>query len=42
MNPPRDRKTDNNQHEIIAEFERLGWSVIDTHTLGKGFPDIVI
>jgi hypothetical protein len=37
-----DKKTDNNQKEIVAEFRRLGWEVIDTHCLGGGFPDVVI
>jgi hypothetical protein len=37
-----DKKTDNNQKEIVAEFRRLGWEVIDTHCLGGGFPDVVV
>jgi hypothetical protein len=38
----RAKKVDVNQAEIVAEFRRLGWEVIDTHELGKGFPDILI
>jgi hypothetical protein len=37
----RAKKVDVNQAEIVAEFRRLGWEVIDTHELGKGFPDII-
>jgi hypothetical protein len=38
----RAKKVDENQAEIVAEFRRLGWKVIDTHELGKGFPDIFV
>jgi hypothetical protein len=37
----RAKKVDENQDEIVAEFRRLGWEVIDTHELGKGFPDVI-
>jgi hypothetical protein len=37
----RAKKVDVNQAEIVAEFRRLGWEVIDTHELGNGFSDIV-
>ena len=39
MNPKR---IDSNTHEIKAAFEELGWAVIDTHEVGKGFPDCVV
>jgi hypothetical protein len=38
----RAKKVDENQAEIVAEFRRLGWEVIDTHELGKGFPDVIV
>jgi hypothetical protein len=38
----RAKKVDVNQAEIVAEFRRLGWEVIDTHELGKGFPDVIV
>ena len=38
----RVRKIDANQPEIVAAFRNLGCSVYQTHTVGHGFPDIVI
>jgi hypothetical protein len=38
----RIRKVDLNQQEIVRELRALGYSVRHTHTIGKGFPDIVI
>jgi hypothetical protein len=37
------RKTDANHKEIMTNCRKIkGLSVFSTHTLGKGFPDIVI
>lgn len=33
---------DANQNRIIEAFRRQGWRVRPTHTLGEGFPDLVI
>ena len=38
----RIRKVDLNQQEIVRDLRALGYSVRHTHTIGKGFPDIVI
>lgn len=35
-------KVDRNQAQIVATFRALGFSVRHTHTIGQGFPDIVI
>ena len=35
-------KVDSNQSEIVKAFRKLGYSVVCTHQLGKGFPDLVI
>ena len=35
-------KIDDNQPEIVRAFRSLGWSVAHAHTVGKGFPDLVI
>lgn len=35
-------KVDSNQKEIVAEFRRLGCSVLHLHTVGKGCPDICV
>ena len=36
------RKTDLNQKEIVQGLRALGYSVRPTHTLGHGFPDLVV
>lgn len=36
------KKTDRNHKEIIDKCRTLGLSVFSTHTIGKGFPDIVV
>ena len=36
------RKVDDNQKQIVEAFRNLGYSVAHTHTIGKGFPDIII
>jgi hypothetical protein len=36
------RKVDANQPAIVAELRQAGCSVTDTHTLGAGFPDLVV
>lgn len=41
MNPIA-KRTDNNHRAVIEQFKRQGWGVIDTHELGKGFPDIIV
>jgi hypothetical protein len=35
-------KVDSNQPEIVKSFRRMGYAVAHTHTLGRGFPDLVI
>ena len=40
--PPRARRVDANQREIIAALERLGCSVVDTSGQGGGFPDLTV
>ena len=35
-------RVDENQKRIVDMFRGLGWSVAHTHTLGKGFPDLVV
>jgi len=37
----RRARADDNQPEIVKTFRSLGWKVAHTHTVGKGFPDIV-
>lgn len=37
MNPAK--KIDSNTHEIKRAFEELGYEFIDTHEVGKGYPD---
>lgn len=32
-------KKDNNHNQIAAAFRSLGWTWVDTHQLGGGFPD---
>ena len=34
-------RADDNQPEIVKAFRKLGWTVAHTHTVGKGFVDIV-
>lgn len=36
------RKVDLNQKEIVEGLRALGFTVRHTHTVGRGFPDIVI
>jgi len=38
----RKARIDSNQPQIIEVFRALGASVAPTHTLGQGFPDIVV
>ena len=38
----RAARVDSNQTEIVKAFRRLGASVAHTHTLGNGFPDVVV
>jgi len=33
---------DANQAAIVADYEALGCTVVDTHALGFGFPDLVV
>lgn len=35
-------RVDDNQSEVVSAFRKLGWAVACTHTIGKGFPDLVI
>lgn len=35
-------KVDSNQPEIVKAFRNLGWSVLHTHTIGKGAPDLIV
>lgn len=36
------RKSDGNQQKLMDDLRGVGVFVEDTHTLGRGFPDIVI
>jgi len=38
----RDAKVDLNQKDIVRKLRAMGYSVRHTHTIGKGFPDLVI
>lgn len=38
----RAAKIDLNQKEIVLQLRMMGYTVRHTHTIGKGFPDIVI
>ena len=38
----RAARIDSNQPEIVAALRRYGCSVAFTHTVGKGFPDLVV
>ena len=38
----RIRKVDLNQKEIVRGLRAIGYTVRHTHTIGKGFPDLVI
>lgn len=38
----RAARVDANHAEIVNAFRRLGFSVAQTHSLGRGFPDIVV
>lgn len=38
----RIRKVDLNQAEIVRGLRALGYTVRHTHTIGQGFPDLVI
>jgi len=40
--PKYGAKADRNQAEIVEAFRRYGASVAHTHTLGRGFPDLVV
>jgi hypothetical protein len=35
-------RVDDNQKIIVKTFRQLGYEVVHTHTLGSGFPDIII
>lgn len=36
------RRADGNQAEIVAALRAVGCKVIPTHTIGQGFPDLVV
>jgi hypothetical protein len=38
----RAARVDDNQQEIVAEFRMMGCSVLHTHQLGHGAPDLII
>ena len=38
----RRAKVDQNQSQIVSELRSLGMSVLHTHTLGQGAPDLVV
>jgi len=38
----RRARVDATQKEIVAAFRRCGFSVAHTHTVGGGFPDVVV
>lgn len=35
-------KVDRNQSEIVAALRKIGAKVVPTHTVGQGFPDLVV
>jgi hypothetical protein len=35
-------KADRNQPEIVTALRKIGAKVIPTHTVGQGFPDLVV
>lgn len=39
---PHVRRTDKNQAEIVSALRNLGAHVACTHTVGHGFPDLVV
>jgi hypothetical protein len=38
----RRAKIDANQPEVVKAFRRCGFTVVCTHTVGNGFPDLVV
>jgi hypothetical protein len=36
------RRADGNQAEIVAALRAVGCKVVPTHTIGQGFPDLVV
>ena len=38
----RASKVDENQHEIVSFFRKIGCSVALMHAVGEGFPDLVV
>lgn len=36
------RKTDHNQSDIVAALRKMGATVVDLHTVGRGCPDIAV
>ncbi len=38
----RAARTDANQPEIVAAYRALGWTVVHTHMVGNGFPDLIV
>lgn len=36
------RRTDHNQSPITDELRQLGYKIASTHTVGGGFPDILV
>jgi hypothetical protein len=36
------RRADGNQAEIVAALRAAGCRVVPTHTLGQGFPDLIV
>lgn len=38
----RNNKVDTNHSAIVAVMRQMGASVLDTHDLGKGAPDIIV
>lgn len=35
-------RVDSNQKKIVSELRKLGCSILHTHQLGKGAPDIIV
>jgi len=40
--PRRAARIDENQPKIVEHFRKLGCSVVTTHAVGDGFPDLVV
>jgi hypothetical protein len=42
MTPKFAARADANQPELVAAWREMGYLVFHTHTLGRGFPDVLV